>query len=129
MRHFIPALLCGALCCGGLGGCGISLVEPAGALAAASAPAVPVFGRSLPDMLYSAVTGRDCSIVRLEQGKSYCRQAEPPVAPPLVCTRSLGVVDCWSNPEAFAPVARTIADAPQPTAEQEAYRTRSWPNL
>lgn len=112
-----------------LAGCGISLVEPAGAFVAASAAAVPVFGRSVPDMLYSGLTGRDCSMIRLEQGKSYCRPIEPPPEVPIVCTRSLGVPDCWANPEALGPDVHAIADAPKPTPEQEAYRTRGWPNL
>lgn len=112
-----------------LSGCGISLVEPAGAFVAASAASVPVFGRSVPDVLYSGITGKDCSVVRLEQGKTYCRAADPPIAPPPVCTRSLGTIECWTNPEAFAVPLRSVADAPSPTAEQEAYRTRRWPNF
>lgn len=108
------------------GGCGVPLVEPTAAYMAASAAAVPVFGRSIPDIIYSGITGRDCSVVRLEQGKTYCRTIDPPLAPPPVCTRSLGTIDCWANPEAFPTPPRTIADAPAPTPEQEAYRTRSW---
>lgn len=113
----------------GLGGCGVSFVEPAGAFVAASAAAVPVFGRSIPDMLYSGMTGKDCSMVRLEQGKSYCRPTEPPVEAARFCTRSLGTVDCWANPEAFGNPVRGVADAPAPTPEQEAYRLRRWPDL
>lgn len=112
-----------------LSGCGISLVEPAGAFVAASAAAVPVFGRSVPDMIYSGVTGKDCSMLRLEQGKSYCRTTDPPVETPPVCTRSLGTIECWSNPEVFGTPMTGVADAPRPTAEQEAWRTRSWPGL
>lgn len=112
-----------------ISGCGVSLVEPAGALLAASTATIPVFGRSLPDLVVSGLSGRDCSIVRLEQGRSYCRTTDPPIAPDPVCTRSLGTVECWNNPEVFGTPQRGIADAPQPTAEQEAYRTRRWPNL
>jgi hypothetical protein len=46
-----------------------------------------------------------------------------------VCTRSLAVVECWSNPEAFGNPQHGVADAPAPTAEQEAYRTRRWPDF
>ena len=112
-----------------LGGCGVSLVEPAGALLAASAASIPVFGRSLPDLVVSGISGRDCSIVRLEQGRSYCRTTDPPISPDPICTRSLGAVECWTNPEVFGTPLRGVADAPAPTAEQEAYRTRRWPNL
>ncbi len=112
-----------------LAGCGGPFVEPSGAFMAASAAAVPVFGRSVPDMIYSGLSGRDCSMVRLEQGKSYCRPVDPPLTPAPVCTRSLGNVDCWMNPEAFGSTVRAVADAPIPTAEQDAYRTRRWPNF
>jgi len=65
--------------------------------------------------------------VRLEQGKSYCRTTDPPFPTPPLCARSLGVVDCWSNPEVFGTRPTSVADTQSPTAEQEAYRTRSWP--
>ena len=124
MRHLLLAVLCCAV-----SGCGISLVEPIGAFSAASAAAIPVFGRTVPDIFVSAVTGRDCSIVRLEQGQRYCRVMDPPLATPPVCTRSLGTVDCWANPDVFGSPTHGIADAPAPTAEQEAYRIRRWPDL
>lgn len=122
----LPRLI---LCCAALCGCSTWSLEPTGALVAASAAAVPIFGRTLPDMVVSGVSGRDCSAVRLEQGKSYCREPDPPPGPEVVCSRSLGVMDCWKNPEAFPTPPRGVADAAQPTAEQEAYRTRRWPGL
>lgn len=98
---------------------------------AANAASVAVFGRAVPDLVYSGATGRDCSVVRLEEGKTYCKPVEPPPAPPTLCTHSLGVVDCWSNPEALndAPV-RGVADGPTTlTPEQEANRTATWPKF
>jgi hypothetical protein len=104
--------------------------EPTGAFAAANAASIPVFGRSIPDLVYSAVSGRDCSVVRLDQGKTYCRPIEPPPSDPPFCTRSLGTVDCWANPEVLPPGTRGVADGPrQLTPEQEADRTRRWPGL
>lgn len=111
-----------------LSGCGAAFVEPAGAFVAASAATVPVFGRTVPDIVYSAISGRDCSMVRLDQGRSYCRPTDPPLSAQPFCTRSLGDVQCWANPEALGPAAgKSVADAAPPTAEQEAYRTRRWP--
>ena len=114
-----------------LSACGAANVADFNIAGAASLAAVPVLGRTLPDAIVSTVTGRDCSLVRSEQGKSYCRPTDPPwaeeVAAQPSCARSLGSVDCWSNPEAFTVRPQNIADAPMPTAEQEAYRTRSWP--
>jgi hypothetical protein len=57
-------------------------------------------------------------VLRLDAGGTFCRDPQaPPDAPPF-CTRSLGVVDCWTNPAALnGPPARDVADgpgAPQP---------------
>jgi hypothetical protein len=107
-RIFLLALL--VPCCGPLAGC-----------------AVPPFGRSVPDMLVSAARGQDCSIVRMEQGKSYCRPPDPPPEPQPFCTRSLATVDCWINPQALTGPRVPVADGPAAlTPEQEAYRTRGW---
>jgi len=111
-----------------LAGCG---VEGVGAVAAAEVVAIPVFHRSLPDMLVSGASGRDCSVVRLDRGETYCRDPEPPPTRPSFCTRSLGVVDCWTNPEALnGPPAREVADGARAlTPAQESNRTRRWPGL
>lgn len=92
---------------------------------------VPVFGRTLPDLLVSGLSGRDCSLVHIEQGHAYCREPEPPPAPPPFCTRSLGSVDCWASAEAQpGPPRRGLADGPAAlTPAQEAHRVRSWPGL
>jgi hypothetical protein len=114
-----------------LAGCGAANVADLNLAGAVSLAAVPVLGRTLPDAVYSAATGKDCSAVRLEQGKSYCRTPDPPwqaeQAQQPLCSRSLGRIDCWTNPEIFANRPTPVADALQPTAEQEAYRARSWP--
>jgi hypothetical protein len=102
--------------------------EPTGAFAAANAASVVVFGRSVPDMAASAVTGRDCSVVRLDQGKTYCKPPELPPALPPYCTRSLGIPDCWANPEALPNHPPELADGPRTlNAEQERDRTARWP--
>lgn len=101
----------------------------AGVGGAAELASVPVLGRGLPDVAVSAATGKDCSVVRLDQGKSYCRPTDPPPPRPQFCTRSLGVVDCWANPEALnGPPPHQVADGPNTlTPAQEANRTRGWP--
>jgi hypothetical protein len=72
---------------------------------------IAVIQRSPLDALVSVVSGRDCSIVRWDQGKSYCRPVEPPPEPPPYCTRSLGVGD---GPRTLTPL-------------QDADRTKGWP--
>jgi hypothetical protein len=98
-------------------------------IAAASVGSVTVLGRTPIDAGYSLVTGKDCSAVRLEQGKTYCRPTEPLPDTPPYCTRSLGVVDCWQDPASVSDLAPQVADGPRAlTPTQEKDRTRSWPN-
>jgi hypothetical protein len=105
----------------GLAGC----TEPLGAFAAANAASVTVFGRAIPDFVTSAVVGKNCSVVRLDQGNTYCADKEAPPPSPRYCTRSLGVVDCWSNPEKLPGPPPEVADGPRElTPAQEANRTR-----
>ena len=103
--------------------------EPASLLAAATNIAVvPIFGRTLPDMVYSAAAGRDCSMVRVEQGKTWCREAGAEPKPQPFCTRSLGTVDCWISEAAQpSPPRRGVADGARPLSPtQERDRTQGW---
>ena len=105
-------------------------VEPAAALAAADVTSIVILHRGIIDTLYSAASGRDCSIVYLDRGQCYCKAQEPPPLPPPYCTRSLGVVDCWSNPEALVNLPPPVANGPTTlTPAQEANRTQRWPPL
>jgi hypothetical protein len=89
---------------------------------------VPVFHRTLPDLIYSGVTGRDCSMVRLDRGDSYCRTVDPPLPPQPYCTRSLAGVDCWAQPERMSNLPPQVAELPhEPTAEQNRVRLARWP--
>ena len=89
---------------------------------------VATIQRTPADALYSLVTGRDCSVVRLDQGKTYCRPVEPQPEPQPFCTRSLGAVNCWQDPATVPGHPRGLADGPaRLTAEQEANRVRTWP--
>jgi hypothetical protein len=113
-----------------LAGCGITPEQAATVGVGVTVGSIAVIQRSPLDAVYSAVTGRDCSIVRMEQGKSYCRPIDPPPDSPPYCTRSLGVVDCWRDPAAMPNRAPEVSDGPRVlTPEQEAYRTRRWPDF
>jgi hypothetical protein len=102
-------------------------VEPTGALAAADLASVTVFGRGILDIGVSAVSGRDCSIVRLDRGQTYCAPRDGPPKPEPFCTRSLGVVDCWADPGLLPAAPREVADGPGPTPDQLRYRAARWP--
>jgi predicted NAD/FAD-dependent oxidoreductase len=107
---------------GGLGGC-----VAAAAVAGAEAASVTVFGRGIADIGVSAVTGRDCSTVRLDRGQTYCAPREELPVAPAFCSRSLGNVNCWINPEALSASARPLADAPALTPAQTRQINTRWP--
>ena len=124
--HGIGGLLGAALGMASLGGC----AGTAGPLAAVGIGSIVVSGRTPVDIAVSAAIGRDCSVVRLDGGKSYCKPVEPPPPPPAFCTRSLASVDCWEGPYPFGYYQRGLADGPSDlTAEQERHRSAPWPRL
>lgn len=95
---------------------------------AANVLSLTLVGRAVPDILVSGVTGRDCSIVRMDRGQSYCAPVEPAPGPPPYCTRSLGRVDCWVTRPAAVPSPPGVVDGPVTlTPAQEANRTAHWP--
>jgi hypothetical protein len=120
MRGLILILVAGLPGCAGW-------TEPVGALAVADVASVIVFGRAIGDFGASAVTGRDCSVVRLDRGQTYCAPRNSPDRPAPFCTRSLGVVDCWADPGLLPAPQREVADTPGPTQEQLSYRGARWP--
>lgn len=77
---------------------------------------------------HGGMTGIDCSVVRMQQGRPYCNTQEPPPERPPFCTRSLGTIECWSNPQALLGSKREVADGPRTlTEEQERLRTSAMP--
>jgi hypothetical protein len=99
-----------------------------GAVAGASIVSVATIQRTPLDAVYSWWTGRDCSAGRWDQGKTYCRPTEPAPEVPAFCTRSLGSVDCWKDPDNLPGHPPGVADGPAGlTKEQEADRVRTWP--
>ena len=88
------------------------------------AAAIPIFHRTPLDMAWSAATGRDCSIVNLDKGERYCRERDPAPDPPVFCTRSLGIPDCWADPKRLPNAPKEIADGPRTPA-----RAMRWPGF
>jgi hypothetical protein len=96
-----------------LAGC----ADAIGPVAAVNAGSLMVIGRTVPDAMVTLATGRDCSIANLDRWEPYCRPAVEATAPPALCTRSLGDVDCWQPAQLPVPL-RTIADGPPPRPAQ-----------
>ena len=113
-----------------LAGCGFTPEQVLTGAVGGTVGSIAVMHRSPFDAVYSVLAGKDCSVVRLDEGKSYCRPVEPLPEPQPYCTRSLGVADCWRDPAALPDHPPEIAAGPWVlTPEQEADRTRKWPNL
>jgi hypothetical protein len=111
-----------------LTGCGMTPEGLTTVVGGVGVGSIAVIHRSPFDAVWSVLTGKDCSVVRLDQGKTYCRPVEPPPAPPPYCTRSLGVVDCWVDPSKVPGIGPNVADGPRTlNPQQEADRTRGWP--
>ena len=98
--------------------------------AVVSVASVTLVGRSVPDIVISGLSGRDCSVVRLDRGLSYCGPVDAAPPPPPYCTPSRGRVDCWVTRPASIPTQRGVVDGPTSlNAEQEANRTARWPGF
>ena len=105
-----------------LAGCAGAAV-PIGAVLGVEVASIVVFGRGLGDIGVSAFSGRDCSIVRLDRGLTYCAERYS-VQREAHCTRTLATVDCWQVPP---PNRAEVADTPAATPAQERYRAAPWP--
>lgn len=77
-----------------LAGCG-----NLGPYAIADGATVVVTDKTMIDHAISVASGKDCSVVRVEQGLRYCKEDEVVPHPVVFCYRELGDVTCYSNPD------------------------------
>lgn len=55
--------------------------------------------KTIPDHIASYRSGKDCSTVRTEQGRTYCREDESRPQPVAYCYRTIGDVTCYAEPD------------------------------
>lgn len=55
--------------------------------------------KTMADHAISLASGKDCSLVRLEQGTTYCEEDEVVPHPSLYCYRELAGVTCYDRPD------------------------------
>ena len=124
MTRIVPLLLL-------LSGCaGATTPQIASAAGAVTIASIVAIQRTPLDAIYSLITGKDCSVVRLDEGKTYCKPVDPAPDVPPYCTRSLGVVDCWADLIERPDRPPEVAAGPHTlTPEQEQARTRGWLGL
>jgi hypothetical protein len=90
------------------------------ALPLASAASFVALERSLFDVVYSFISGNDCSVVNIERRGEYCR-TDAVEQPTPFCTRSLGDVDCWTVTNPYG-AQQPVADRPARVERQR----RAW---
>lgn len=74
-----------------LNGCGVAVIEGASVMAS---------DKTASDHLVSLFSGKDCSVVRSEQGLEYCVEDQPPDPEPRVfCYKTLASVSCYDRPD------------------------------
>jgi len=84
----------------------LGLANPASRLFILDSASVIVTDKTLADHVTSYKLGKDCSTVRTEQGRTYCRDDEPNPIPNQHCYKTLGDVMCYTvadpnrNPDA-----------------------------
>jgi hypothetical protein len=79
-----------------LGGC--VLETAAVPLAGVSGASLVFTGKTPLDHVAGLATRQDCSSVRWERHGPWCVARPGPPLPEAYCTRSLGAVDCWTDP-------------------------------
>ncbi|TCS60145.1 hypothetical protein [Varunaivibrio sulfuroxidans] len=55
--------------------------------------------KTIGDHIVSHYSGKNCSSVRLEQGRTYCVEDEANPVADVYCYRTLGNVTCYKNPD------------------------------
>lgn len=76
-----------------------SIIKTTGNFSIISAGVVMATDKTLSDHLVSFRTGKNCSTVRVEQGRTYCREDEPNPMPNVHCYQTLGDVMCYAAPD------------------------------
>jgi len=75
-----------------------SMIPPVAAVEGVTAVAT---GKPLSDHILSISSGKHCSIVRSNEGRSYCEEDEVNPTPDIWCYKTLGNVSCYDRPNPY----------------------------
>jgi len=75
------------------------LMKTTGNLSIVNSAVIMGSDKTILDHVASYRSGKDCSTIREEKGRTYCREDEPNPIPDLQCYRTLGDVMCYSKSE------------------------------
>lgn len=75
--------------------------------------------KTIGDHVVSMIARKDCSIVRQQQGLSYCKEdaPDPTKAPKMHCYRELGTVTCYEE-EDITSIRPTVEDMKMPQSKK-----------
>ncbi|CCQ74075.1 hypothetical protein [Magnetospira sp. QH-2] len=79
--------------------CTVLMAGCSNQFAGLEAGTVMVTDKTFGDHIVSWAAGKDCSTVRWEQGRTYCKEDEPRPEPAVFCYQSLGDVVCYDRPD------------------------------
>ncbi|MBT4933692.1 MAG: hypothetical protein HOL66_08400 [Rhodospirillaceae bacterium] len=89
-----------------LGAC-TSLFSPISAVEGVSAVST---GKTFSDHIVSYASGKDCSTVRTNNGRTYCQENEPNPKPKVWCYRTIGKPVCYDRPDPYQGNQRKMGD-------------------
>ena len=84
-----------------------SLIPP---LVAIEGGSVIISDKTATDHFASYASGKDCSSVRSELGKTYCKEDESEYTPTVYCYRTLGDITCYNLADPYNTKARIVGD-------------------
>lgn len=58
-----------------------------------------ITGKPLSDYVVSFASGKNCSTVRTNSGRTYCEEDEVNATPKVWCYRTIGRVSCYDRPD------------------------------
>ena len=58
-------------------------------------------GKTVSDQVISFATGKNCSTVRRETGRTYCEEDEPNPMPAVYCYRTIAKITCYDRPDPY----------------------------
>lgn len=93
-----------------LGACTIATTAPTMMPGLAGLEGVTVIGtgKTLSDHFISVTTGKDCSTLRRNTGRTYCEEDEVAVPDEVYCYNTLGNVTCYSRPAPHGEQQNTV---------------------
>lgn len=108
---------------GGTAGVLVLLLIPmleSGCVAALGAGSIALTDKTPIDHVYSLATGKDCSVVRSNQGLTYCLEDEVTPRLDVHCYPTLGETTCYDRRDPYPGGQRELASQSRPAASPPA---------